>query len=201
MRVLGFRTRLALFFVATLILVQGVTAVLAYDVARRQLVTEGGRQLTANAGAFVAQMNDLSASVANGVQIMSLDYGLRSAIGARDKETILSVLRNHGRRVGAIRRDLHSRRVLHCVLEGDEVLIFDALAGDHAHGIGDFARRCGQAANGERAGGVGPRALGRLVVSSVGYLHFRKNGWLIMRGLRAGGVANCAEASGGQPWC
>jgi diguanylate cyclase (GGDEF)-like protein len=62
--------------------------------------------LSANAGAFVAQMNDLSASVANGVQIMSLDYGLRSAIGARDKETILSVLRNHGRRVGASRMQL-----------------------------------------------------------------------------------------------
>ncbi|WP_213949677.1 EAL domain-containing protein [Luteibacter sp. dw_328] len=106
MRVLGFRTRLAMFFVATLILVQGLTAVLAYDVARRQLVKEGGRQLSANAGAFVAQMNDLSASVANGVQIMSLDYGLRSAIGARDKETILSVLRNHGRRVGASRMQL-----------------------------------------------------------------------------------------------
>jgi HAMP domain-containing protein len=106
MRVLGFRTRLALFFVATLILVQGLTAVLAYDVARRQLVKEGGHQLSANAGAFVAQMNDLSASVANGVQIMSLDYGLRSAIGARDRETILSVLRNHGRRVGASRMQL-----------------------------------------------------------------------------------------------
>jgi diguanylate cyclase (GGDEF)-like protein len=106
MRVLGFRTRLALFFVATLILVQGLTAILAYDVARRQLVREGGHQLSANAGAFVAQMNDLSASVANGVQIMSLDYGLRSAIGARDKETILSVLRNHGRRVGASRMQL-----------------------------------------------------------------------------------------------
>ncbi|MET0936062.1 MAG: cache domain-containing protein, partial [Luteibacter sp.] len=106
MRVLGFRTRLALFFVATLVLVQSITAVLAYDVARRQLVKEGANQLSANAGAFVAQMNDLSASVANGVQIMSLDYGLRSAIGARDKDTILSVLRNHGRRVGAARMQL-----------------------------------------------------------------------------------------------
>ena len=106
MPVIGFRTRLALFFVATLVLVQGLTAVLAYDVARRQLVKEGGHQLAANVGAFVAQMNDLSASVANGVQIMSLDYGLRSAIGARDKETILSVLRNHGHRVGASRMQL-----------------------------------------------------------------------------------------------
>lgn len=63
MRVLGFRTRLALFFVATLVLVQGLTAVLAYDVARRQLEKEGRHQLTANTGVFVARMNNLSASV------------------------------------------------------------------------------------------------------------------------------------------
>ncbi|MGF6495969.1 diguanylate cyclase (GGDEF)-like protein [Luteibacter sp. 621] len=106
MRAPGFRTRLALFFVATLVFVQGVTAVLGYTVARRELVEEGGRQLTANAHAFVAQMNDLSASVASGVQIMSLDYGLRSAIAASDRGTILSVLRNHGRRVGASRMQL-----------------------------------------------------------------------------------------------
>jgi len=106
MRVPGFRTRLALFFVATLIFVQGVTAVLGYTVARGELVQEGGRQLSANARAFVAQMNDLSASVASGVQIMSLDYGLRSAIAASDRDTILSVLRNHGRRVGAARMQL-----------------------------------------------------------------------------------------------
>ena len=106
MRLPGFRSRLALFFVATLVLVQGVTAILTYGIAHRQLVAEGGRQLSANASAFVAQMNDLSIRVANGVQILSLDYGLRSAIGARDKETVLSVLRNHGRRVGAARMQL-----------------------------------------------------------------------------------------------
>lgn len=106
MRAPGFRSRLALFFVVTLVLVQAVTALLTYGIARRQLVAEGGRQLSANASAFVAQMNDLSVRVANAVQILSLDYGLRSAIGARDKETVLSVLRNHGRRVGAARMQL-----------------------------------------------------------------------------------------------
>ncbi|MDR6937025.1 EAL domain-containing protein [Luteibacter sp. 3190] len=106
MRAPGFRSRLALFFVASLVLVQGLTALLTYGIAHRQLVAEGGRQLSVNAGAFVAQMNDLSIRVANGVQILSLDYGLRSAIGARDKETVLSVLRNHGRRVGAARMQL-----------------------------------------------------------------------------------------------
>lgn len=106
MRLPGFRTRLAMFFVATLIVVQGLTAGLAYEVARRHLLAEGGRQLTANADAFVAQMNDLSERVASGVQIMSLDYALRSAIGTRDRGTILSVLRNHGHRVGAARMQL-----------------------------------------------------------------------------------------------
>jgi len=144
MRVLGFRTRLALFFVATLILVQGLTAVLAYDVARRQLVKEGGHQLSANAGAFVAQMNDLSASVANGVQIMSLDYGLRSAIGARDKETILSVLRNHGRRVGASRMQLLD---LDGTIQADTV---DASAGSRPFAFPDLL---GQAFN-ERTAAV-----------------------------------------------
>lgn len=53
MRVLGFRSRLALLFVGTLILVQGLTALLAYATARRQLVEEGGRQLSVNAVARV----------------------------------------------------------------------------------------------------------------------------------------------------
>ncbi|TCV91650.1 diguanylate cyclase/phosphodiesterase [Luteibacter rhizovicinus] len=106
MRPLGFRARLGLFFVATLVIVQLLTAGLASGIARSQLIAEGGRQLIANADAFVAQMDDLSASVANSVQVMSLDDGLRSAIGAHDRETILSMLRNHGRRVDASRMQL-----------------------------------------------------------------------------------------------
>lgn len=103
---LSFRMRLALFFVATLVTVQLLTAGLAYEVARRQLLVEGGRQLTAMAGAFTAQMNDISLRVAAGVQILSQDYGLRSAIGERDRDTVLSILRNNARRVGADRMQL-----------------------------------------------------------------------------------------------
>ena len=100
---MGFRLRLALFFVATLVTVQLLTAGLVYEVTRRALVTEGERQLTANAQAFVAQMDDISARVAGNVEVLSLDYALRSAIAERDRGTVLSVLRNHGRRVGASR--------------------------------------------------------------------------------------------------
>lgn len=103
MRTMGFRLRLALFFVATLVVVQLLTAALVYAVTRRALVAEGERQLTANAQAFVAQMDDISARVAGNVEVLSLDYALRSAIAERDRGTVLSVLRNHGRRVGASR--------------------------------------------------------------------------------------------------
>lgn len=103
MRSMGFRLRLALFFVATLVTVQLLTAGLVYEVTRRALVAEGERQLTANAQAFVAQMDDISARIAGNVEVLSLDYALRSAIAERDRGTVLSVLRNHGRRVGASR--------------------------------------------------------------------------------------------------
>jgi diguanylate cyclase (GGDEF)-like protein len=104
--VVGFRLRLALFFVATLVTVQLLTAALVYGVTRRAMVSEGERQLAVNAQAFVAQMDDLSARVAGNVEVMTLDYALRSAIAERDHGTVFSVLRNHGRRVGASRMQL-----------------------------------------------------------------------------------------------
>ncbi|AXK73259.1 EAL domain-containing protein [Lysobacter sp. TY2-98] len=96
-----FRSRLALFLVAILIVVQALTAGLVYGVTRRALIDEGRRQLDVASGAFARQLDDLSARVASSVQVLSLDFALRSAIAQRDRDTVLSALRNHGRRVGA----------------------------------------------------------------------------------------------------
>jgi diguanylate cyclase (GGDEF)-like protein len=98
---MGFRTRIAIFFVAALVAVQGLTALLVYRVAREELVAEGQRQLQVAADAFARQLEDVSGRVAAGVQVMALDFALRSAIAQRDEATLLSALRNHGRRVGA----------------------------------------------------------------------------------------------------
>ncbi|MEO5812202.1 MAG: EAL domain-containing protein [Rhodanobacter sp.] len=103
MRSMGFRLRLALFFVAAMVGVQLVTASLVYEVTRRALVSEGERELIVNSRAFTAQMDDISARIAGSVNVLSLDYALRKAIAERDHRTVLSVLRNHGRRVGASR--------------------------------------------------------------------------------------------------
>jgi diguanylate cyclase (GGDEF)-like protein len=127
MRSMGFRFRLALFFVAAMVGVQLLTAGLVYEVTRRALVSEGERELTVNAGAFAAQMDDISARIAGSVNVLSLDYALRKAIAERDHVTVLSVLRNHGRRVGA-------SRMLLVDLDGS----VEVDTGDTGHALGKF---------------------------------------------------------------
>lgn len=98
---MGFRFRLAFFFVAALVVVQAMTALLVYRVARHELVEEGQRQLQVASVAFVRQLGDVSVRVADSVNLLALDYALRSSFAQRDEATLLSALRNHGRRVGA----------------------------------------------------------------------------------------------------
>jgi diguanylate cyclase (GGDEF)-like protein len=98
-----FRFRLASFLVATLALLQVATALLVYEVTRRQLIAQGEQELVAAGRAFARQLDDVSVRVADNVQVLTLDFALRSAIAQRDRETVVSALRNHGRRVGATR--------------------------------------------------------------------------------------------------
>ena len=98
---MSFRTRLALFFVAALIAVQALTAVLVYEVTRHELIREGQRQLGIAATAFARQLDDISDRVAASVKVLSLDFALRSAIAEHDQATMQSALANHGGRVGA----------------------------------------------------------------------------------------------------
>jgi len=98
-----FRLRLASFLVASLAVLQIVTALLVYEVTRRQIIGEGEHQLALASTSFSRQLDDVSVRVADNVSVLTLDYALRSAIAQRDRDTVLSALRNHGRRVGATR--------------------------------------------------------------------------------------------------
>src|SRR6185503_5107173 len=109
---LGFRQRLALLFIVTLIAVQGLTALFAYGVVRANLVEQGKDRLEATTTVFMRQLNILSERVSDDVQILSLDYALRKAVAENDRATALSALRNHGNRIGA-------RRMLIVDLEGN----------------------------------------------------------------------------------
>lgn len=98
-----FRNRLVLFLVATLAIVQALTALSVYGFTRRALIAEGKSQLARSADVFVRQLANMSDQAAERVRILALDYALRVAIAERDQQTLLSALRNHGRRAGASR--------------------------------------------------------------------------------------------------
>ena len=103
---MGFRFRLASFLVAALVSVQVLTAGLVYSVTRHELIDEGKHQLGVASAAFGRQLDDVSERVAASVQVLALDFALRSAIAQRDQATVRSALRNHGLRVGAARMQL-----------------------------------------------------------------------------------------------
>ena len=100
---LSFRQRLALLFILTLVVVQGLTALFAYGVVRANLVEQGKSRLEATTQVFMRQLNVLSERVSDDVEILSLDYALRKAVAENDQATALSALRNHGNRIGATR--------------------------------------------------------------------------------------------------
>jgi len=102
-RRMGFRRRLTVFLMATLALVQVLTAASVYSVTRSALIEQGKSQLADAAGLFVRQLDEIGAQVASDVQVLALDFALRQAIAERDRQTVLSALRNHGHRVGAAR--------------------------------------------------------------------------------------------------
>jgi diguanylate cyclase (GGDEF)-like protein len=98
-----FRNRLVLFLIAVLAIVQALTALSVYGFTRRALIAEGKEQLTKSAAVFVRQLANMSDHATERVRILALDYALRVAIAERDRQTVLSALRNHGRRAGAAR--------------------------------------------------------------------------------------------------
>ncbi|HEX9159189.1 MAG TPA: ATP-binding protein [Rhizomicrobium sp.] len=138
---MSFRNRLALFLMATLVCVQAATAIFAYAFLRGQIVERGRRELSAAMQSFTRQVDFLAQRATEGVQVLSLDYALRSAIANSDHDTEMSVLRNHGRRIGAARMML---------VRLDGTISADTAAGQSAGAKFPFAALLGTAAEGDR---------------------------------------------------
>jgi signal transduction histidine kinase len=124
---MSFRNRLALLLLIILVSVQAATALFAYTYLRHTIVEQGKRELASATNAFMRQLNFLSDRVTDGVRVLALDYPLRAAIAHHDRGTELSVLRNHGGRIGAARMMLVG-------LDGD----IEVDSGAHAHAGGPF---------------------------------------------------------------
>jgi diguanylate cyclase (GGDEF)-like protein len=94
-------TRLVIFFVALLVLVQGLGAFLVIQ-ANSQIARQTiDGELEQGERVFRKQLSQNQARLEQGVAILSSDFAFRQAIATNDTGTILSVLRNHGARLGA----------------------------------------------------------------------------------------------------
>jgi predicted signal transduction protein with EAL and GGDEF domain len=98
-----FGTKLALFLIAALIAILAATGLATYALIRNTLAEEGIASLSAASAQFTRQLGEIAAQMAAGVKVLTLDYALRQAIAQHDHATVVSALRNHGRRVGAAR--------------------------------------------------------------------------------------------------
>lgn len=94
-------TRIVVFFVALLVIVQGIAAFLVIQansqVARRTI----NEQLEQGERVFRQLLTQNQTRLEHGAGILSADFAFRQAIASNDTGTILSVLRNHGARVDA----------------------------------------------------------------------------------------------------
>ncbi len=94
-------TRLVLFFVALLVLVQGLSAFLVIQ-ANSQIARQTmDQELEQGERVFRKLLSQNQARLEQGVAILSSDFAFRQAIASNDTGTIVSVLRNHGARLGA----------------------------------------------------------------------------------------------------
>ncbi|MFM2044793.1 MAG: hypothetical protein RLY86_3369, partial [Pseudomonadota bacterium] len=128
---LSFRNKLTLFLVLTLVTVQVLTAVMVMGFTRSALIDQGKEELASATALFARQLDVRAAQLAEGVQILALDFPLRQAIATRDTATALSAMRNHGRRIGAT-------RMLLVGLDGQVVVENDERAGDAPAMTGAF---------------------------------------------------------------
>jgi diguanylate cyclase (GGDEF)-like protein len=141
-----FGVRLILFFAVTLLVIQGATIWAIQTSLRTSLMADGEIQVAAAETRFVRQLSELEDELAEGVRLLTMDYALRRAIAEHDAATVVSALRNHGRRVGAS----------HMLLIAPD----GTIDGDTANGAGGEARMFSdpalldRAAEQERAGRV-----------------------------------------------
>jgi diguanylate cyclase (GGDEF)-like protein len=95
------RTRIAVLFLALLLLVQVAGFVVirtAIDEHARRSVAE---ELTVGQRVFTRLAEQNAGKLALGARVLASDYGFRAAVASDDVGTIASALQNHGERIGA----------------------------------------------------------------------------------------------------
>ena len=101
MRLRSLQSRIVLFFVALLVVVQGITLLLVNAANERNARDNVRHELIVGEKIFRRLLEQNHARLTQAALIVSLDFAFREAAATRDVSTIESVLVNHGSRIRA----------------------------------------------------------------------------------------------------
>ena len=96
-----FRTKLMLFTIAPLLAVQIVTLLVVLRTVQQDVTDTARQSLSIGVGVAAEYLSARRDQLSNASQVLASDFGLKQAVATDDEATILSVLTNHSRRVGA----------------------------------------------------------------------------------------------------
>jgi hypothetical protein len=95
------RYRIAAVFVGLLLLVMALIMALVQGNSGKILDAEMVRELDAGAYIYSRLVEQNQRQLETAVRVLAADFAFREAIATQDRPTVLSVLRNHGGRIGA----------------------------------------------------------------------------------------------------
>src|SRR4029079_2419838 len=94
-------TRILVLFLALIVVVQIGGFVLVGTGGKNAALTTIGDELIAGEGVFRRSLKQEEVRLAQGARLLAADYAFREAIATGDRDTIVSVLSNHGKRIDA----------------------------------------------------------------------------------------------------
>jgi len=101
MRLRRVRTRIIVFFVALLILVQIAAFVFVNAANSNNARAKADEELNVGQRVFARLLAQNADKLSQAARVLAADFAFREAIGTQDTGTILSALTNHGARIGA----------------------------------------------------------------------------------------------------
>jgi diguanylate cyclase (GGDEF)-like protein len=97
----SFRARVLLIFLGFIVVAQGITSIGVLNATYRNSVQRTVRDLEAGGRVLDDFLRARGSQLASSVRLLAADYAFKEAVATGDAETIDSVLKNHGARIGA----------------------------------------------------------------------------------------------------
>src|ERR1700735_1893295 len=98
---MALRTRIALTFLLLLAAVLAAALGAVSETNRGNATRDAQRQLDAGSHAFSRLLDSNRRQLTFAAHVVAADYGFREAVSTRDTDTLVSVLENSGKRIGA----------------------------------------------------------------------------------------------------